>query len=94
MTPFRLLSAPEQVAEHLRREMRRGIITGEMPGSDLQAVELHIGRKTAEQALRILEKEGLLVSRKMGCRRQIAPVATRRFKSPTIGPSCKRRHYV
>jgi len=68
MNSFRVLSAVEQVVEHLRQELIRGAWSGMMPGGDRLAKELGIGRNTVEAALRRLEKEGLLVGR--GSRRQ------------------------
>ncbi|QTN31444.1 substrate-binding domain-containing protein [Akkermansiaceae bacterium] len=61
MPKIRLLSAVEQVAAILREEMLRGQWSGLMPGVDTLAVELGVSRKTTEAALRLLEKEGLLV---------------------------------
>ena len=73
----------EQVATHLRREVLRGVWSGEMPGVNRLAPELGIDDKTVEVALRQLEKEGLLVGQGRGRRRKIvlpenhAPVALR-----------------
>jgi DNA-binding LacI/PurR family transcriptional regulator len=53
-------TAAEQVAAHLREEIRRGVWKGLMPGSERLAAELGIGGNTAEAALALLEKEGLL----------------------------------
>ena len=55
-------SAAEQVAAHLREELLRGMWQGAMPGSDKLAAELGIGGNTAEAALALLEKEGLLMN--------------------------------
>ncbi len=73
MSPFHILSASQQVAEHLRKEMIAGLRSGEMCGSDRLADELGIGRGTAEMALRQLEREGWLVGHGRRCRRHIAP---------------------
>jgi hypothetical protein len=73
----------EQVATHLRREVLRGVWSGEMPGVNRLAPKLGIDDKTVEVALRQLEKEGLLVGQGRGRRRKIvlpenhAPVALR-----------------
>ncbi len=73
----------EQVATHLRREVLRGVWSGEMPGVNRLAPKLGIDDKTVEVALRQLEKEGLLLGRGRGRRRKIvlpenhAPVALR-----------------
>ena len=58
----------EQVATHLRREVLRGVWSGEMPGANRLALELGIDDKTVEVALRQLEKEGLLVGQGRGRR--------------------------
>ena len=61
----------EQVAKHLREEVLQGIWSGEMPGVNRLAPELGINDKTVEVALRLLEKEGLLVGQGPGRRRKI-----------------------
>lgn len=53
-------TAAEQVATHLREELRRHVWRGKIPGSDKLAAALGIGGNTAEAALVLLEKEGLL----------------------------------
>lgn len=55
-----IATAAEQVAAHLRAELLRGMWQGVMPGGDKLAAELGIGSNTAEAALALLEKEGLL----------------------------------
>ena len=61
----------EQVAKHLREEVLQGIWSGEMPGVNRLAPELGVNDKTVEVALRLLEKEGLLVGQGPGRRRKI-----------------------
>jgi hypothetical protein len=85
----------EQVAEHLRGEVLRGVWSEEMPGVNRLAPKLGIDDKTVEVALRQLEKEGLLIGQGRGRRRKIvlpenhAPVALRvamlNFDSPARG---------
>jgi DNA-binding LacI/PurR family transcriptional regulator len=58
-----ITTAAEQVAAHLRAEILRGVWSGAMPGGDRLAAELGIGCNTAEAALALLEKEGLLLGR-------------------------------
>lgn len=72
MSQFRTLTAVEQVVEHLRKELYRGVWNGTMPGGDRLAKELAIGRNTVEVALQQLEKEGLLVGQGSRRRRLIA----------------------
>lgn len=62
MSELFVLTAAQQVAAHLRKELVRGMWTGLMPGSDRLAAELGVGRDTAEAALRELEREGWLIN--------------------------------
>jgi hypothetical protein len=71
METFRVLTAAEQVGEYLRAELCRGDWGGRMPGGSRLATELGVGRDTVEAALRILERDGLLVPQGAGRRRRI-----------------------
>lgn len=71
MKVWRVLTAAEQVGEHLRAELCRGAWGGRMPGGSRLAVELGVGRDTVEAALQMLEREGLLVPQGAGRRRRI-----------------------
>ena len=66
------MTAAEQVAAHLRAELRRGAWGGRMAGGARLAVELGVGRDTVEAALRQLEADGSLVPQGAGRRRSIA----------------------
>lgn len=57
-----LLSAAEQVAAHLRRELIAGRWSGRIPGADRLAKELGVGRDSVDAALKRLDREGLLVN--------------------------------
>ncbi len=70
---FRILTATEQLARHLREELLRGTWTGMMPGEDRLMARLGVGRKTIKVALRQLEEEGLLVGKGAGHQRRIVP---------------------
>ena len=59
--PLRLLSAVEQVAQHLKNLLAAGQWKGEMPGVVALAGELGVNHKTVEGALKLLEREGLLL---------------------------------
>lgn len=72
MNPFQNRTVPEQVAAHLRREMGEGRLEGVMPGVLRLEAELGVNRKTVEVAMRILEREGLLLPQGAGKRRRIA----------------------
>lgn len=71
MDPLIVLSAVEQVAEHLRREILRGGLSRLMPGVSSLVAQLGVNHKTVEAALRVLENEGLLVNRGRGLQRRI-----------------------
>ncbi len=71
MHPIRLVSAAGQVADYLRGEAERGRWGEKMPGVGWLAAELGVNRKTAEAALRQLEREGVLVAQGVGRQRRI-----------------------
>jgi hypothetical protein len=71
MSSLKIRSASEQVAEHLRAELLRGVWSGVMPGEDRLVTSLGVGRDTVKLALRHLEQEGLLVGQGPGRRRLI-----------------------
>ena len=79
---LRILSASEQVAEHLREQLSRQVWTETMPGGERLSRELGVGRMTVEAALSMLEDEGLLVPQGTGRRRRI--VLPRRFATPSL----------
>ncbi len=69
---LRPLSASEQVAAHLRGELKRGHWRGMMPGANQLTAQLGVNHKTIEAALKQLEHEGLLVGQGQGRKRRIA----------------------
>ncbi|QTN33034.1 substrate-binding domain-containing protein [Akkermansiaceae bacterium] len=71
MGNLRILSASQQVAEHLRSELLSGRWTGAMPGEDKLIAQLGAGRATVKAALRQLEDEGLLIPQGAGRRRRV-----------------------
>lgn len=71
MDPLTVLSAVEQVAAHLRREILRGGLSGTMPGVPTLAAELGVNHKTVKAALGMLEDERLLVNQGRGLQRRI-----------------------
>ncbi len=71
MSPIHILTASEQVAEHLRKELAQGTWSGLMPGSNRLARELGVGGNTLETALKQLENEGTLISQGPCRRRKI-----------------------
>lgn len=83
MDSLTVLSAVEQVAEHLRKELLRGVLSGTMPGVNRLVGELGVGHKTVKAALRLLEEEGLLVNQGRGVQRKIV-VPQDGFKTPAL----------
>lgn len=71
MENLRILSAPEQVAEHLRRGISEGRFSELMPGEGLLSEELGLDAKIIARALRQLEEEGLLENQGPRRRRRI-----------------------
>ena len=72
MHPFRVLAAGEQLASHLKQEIATGALTGHMPGVHQLAASYGVHRRTAEEALRHLEREQIIISQGVGRRRRIA----------------------
>jgi hypothetical protein len=77
VSKIRILSAAEQVASHLRGEIRSGDLSGEMPGAVALATSLGVNHKTVEAALALLEREGALISRGARRARAIVPLEVR-----------------
>ena len=71
MRPYRYSSSVEQLATHLRGEIHRGELVGEMPGVDRLAAMLGCSQRTVLGALKRLEHEGLLVKQGAGRRSRI-----------------------
>jgi hypothetical protein len=71
MPEFKLLSAAEQAANHLRERILSGIWGDEIPGAPTLAAELGINHETVIAALQLLEHEGLLANQGAGRRRKI-----------------------
>jgi DNA-binding LacI/PurR family transcriptional regulator len=71
MGKLRILTAAEQVAAHLRAELMEGRMSGAIPGVLKLEAALGVNRNTVEAALRLMEKEKLLVPQGVGRRRLI-----------------------
>ena len=71
MQGLRILTASEQVAAHLREALVRGFWNARVPGVNGLARDLGVANETVETALRLLEREGLLVGQGPGRRRRI-----------------------
>jgi DNA-binding LacI/PurR family transcriptional regulator len=85
MTGFHFLSRGEQFAGHLRGELARGRWGVEMPGRPELATECGVNQKTVEDAMKILEKEGVLAGQGAGRRRRILGDRLRKNPSLRIG---------
>ena len=75
MRKLKILSAVEQVAEHLTKGIAAGVWRGEIPGGVALAGELGVNHKTVEGALSLLEREGVLVGQGARRPRRINPSA-------------------
>lgn len=71
MNPISLLTAAEQVAEHMRSQIVEQRISGNMPGIHQLAADLMVNHKTVKAALEILQRDGLLISQGRGKPRRI-----------------------
>jgi DNA-binding LacI/PurR family transcriptional regulator len=69
--PLHLISIAEQVAAHLREEILRGGLAGEMPGAKSLAASLGVNHKTIDAAAVLLEREGFLQTQGPGKPRRI-----------------------
>lgn len=88
MPPLQLLSVPAQIAAHLRAELMRGHWKETMPGVGSLAKLLNVNHKSVEEALRQLEREGVLKGQGPGRKRAIISkvVRTERATRVTILP--------
>jgi DNA-binding LacI/PurR family transcriptional regulator len=84
MATLQLLTASEQVAQHLRDEISKGTWTKVMPGCNHLVRELGVGRNTIDAALLMLEEEGLLMPQGVGRRRLITRPQSQKLKALTI----------
>ena len=78
MGQLRFLSKIEQVAAYLREQLASGKWHHELPGREELATELGVNAKTAEHAMHLLEREGLLIPQGAGRRRLIGTQAAAR----------------
>lgn len=71
MSELKILSIPEQIAQYLRGELAKGRWSGALPGRFELARQLGVGISSMEEALRQLERDGVLSSQGAGRMRQI-----------------------
>ena len=77
---------PEQTAAHLREGIATGRWIGELPGRDQLVAEFGVSPRSIQIAMKILEKEGLLVSQGQGRRHKIhLPEKRLRAKRMRVG---------
>ena len=72
MKPFRSQSTSEQLADHLRREIQSGSISGVMPGIQNLVKSLGVNSIAVNRAVQQLEQEGLVISQGKRRKRLIA----------------------
>ena len=72
MSKIRLLSKVEQIAIHLQAQISAGKWTHEIAGREELALEYGLNSKTVEEAMRLMENQGILISQGAGRRRRIA----------------------
>lgn len=85
MAELRFYSKIEQIAFFLRDELARGRWEGLMPGRLELANELGLNARTVEEALRLLELDGVLIPQGAGKRRKIQVEQATRDHKLTIG---------
>jgi DNA-binding LacI/PurR family transcriptional regulator/DNA-binding transcriptional ArsR family regulator len=72
MSELKILSISEQIAQYLRGELANGRWSGALPGRFELAKQLGVGISSMEEALRQLERDGVLESQGVGRMRRIA----------------------
>jgi DNA-binding LacI/PurR family transcriptional regulator len=72
MGKLKILSIPEQIADHLREEINQGKWSGPLPGIKEFARRLDVGITSMEEALRQLEREGLIATQGAGRMRSVS----------------------
>lgn len=85
MAELRILSKTEQIAAFLRSELLRGRWQGQMPGRKEIAFEFGLNERAVEDALRLLELDGLLLPQGAGRKRKISLVQLRAERCMKIG---------
>jgi len=85
MSELRFLSKGEQLADYLRAELGAGRWRECMPGRMELAAELGVNARTVEEALRQLERDGVLIAQGAGKRRKIAQAGLEALRQLVIG---------
>lgn len=85
MSELRFLSKGEQLAEYLRGELARGRWEGEMPGRPELVAEFGVNQKTVEDAMKVLERDGIVAAQGVGKRRKILHAASGSPRQLQIG---------
>ena len=71
MKPFQSQSVADQVAGHLRNEIKNGNFSDTLPGVGTLVEHLGVNHKTVKAALKLLETEGILINQGRGLKRLI-----------------------
>jgi DNA-binding LacI/PurR family transcriptional regulator/DNA-binding transcriptional regulator YhcF (GntR family) len=82
MKSFRPVSTSDQLAAHLREEIMSGGLSGTMPGVKYLVKTLGVNSRALTDAMKELEKEGILVGQ--GPRRQRLIVLPKNHKPPSL----------
>jgi DNA-binding LacI/PurR family transcriptional regulator len=99
MKLLKLQSVTEQVAAHLREEILRGGLVGDMPGAKSLAANLGINHKTVDAAALLLEREGFLDTQGPGKPRRVvrpddAPPSALRVAILLYEPEDAKVHFI
>ena len=85
MKDFQPQSVAEQVAEHLRNELKRGSFSEAFPSVYNLASDLGVNHKTVKAAIKVLECEGLLINQGRGCARKVVESAIEPLEAMRVG---------
>ncbi len=85
MAEMRFLTRAEQIARYLQVEIAEGRWHGKMPGRMELAAELGLNARTVEDALRQLERDGVLIPQGAGRRRKIVQPDDEKPRELAIG---------
>lgn len=99
MLNTRFSSLPDQVAASIRDLIAGGMWVGTVPGRDRISRDLGVSGKTVEAALRLLQREGVLISQGSGRRRlivkgKLASPSKLRFAILTFEPLAQTEGFI
>lgn len=85
MDSFRPMSTSDQLAEHLRREINSGKLSGVMPGIKQLVQSLGVNSVSVTKAVKQLEREGLVINQGKGRNRLISSINPNKVRPLKIG---------